>query len=82
MASYSLRRAQRAKGLRQGASPLLLPDGRPSPSAGLAPAAAISQLLGGSLPSSPVLQRSEFLFPLDVETERLYMDLLSGLQRN
>lgn len=76
----SLCRAQRAKGLRQGASPLLLPDGRPSPSAAAAPAASISQLLGGTLPSDPVLQRSEFLFPLDAETERLYVELLSGLK--
>lgn len=73
-------RVQRAKGLRQGASPLLLPDGRPSLSAAAAPASTLSQLAGGALPSDPVLQRSEFMYPLDAETERLYVDLLSGLQ--
>ena len=77
-----LRRAQPAKGLRQGASPLLLPEMRSHPSqlhSAPAQAASISQLLGGCLPSTPVLQSSEFLFPLDAETERLYLDLLRGL---
>ena len=74
----ALCRVQRAKGIRGGASPLLLPDYRRSTAAAAA-AGGISQLIGGTMPSDPVLQRSEFLYPLDAQTEQLYIELLSGL---
>jgi hypothetical protein len=80
--------AQRSKGLRGGASPLLLP-GAPQQRRGsgsgaacslLAPAAppAGSAELDRLLPSDEVLQRSEFLLPLDDETAALYRRVLQA----
>lgn len=77
--------AQRSKGLRGGASPLLLPDA-PAPRRGaracslLEPAAPPpgSSQLDQLLPSEEVLQRSEFLLPLDRETASLYRRLLQA----
>lgn len=77
--------AQRSKGLRGGASPLLLPGGAAvqrgkAACSLLEPAApppgrvALEQLL----PSSEVLERSEFLLPLDAETSALYRRLLQA----
>ena len=71
-------RAHRSKGLQHGASPLLLPAVQSRPS-GDASESSISQLVGGVMPADAVLRRSEFLFPLDAETERLYERLLSTL---
>ena len=78
--SVSTFRVQQAKGLRQGASPLLLPDSRPGARQIDTHTSSYSQMMGGALPSDHVLRHSEFLYPLDSETERLYIDLLSGLQ--
>lgn len=81
--------AQRSKGLRGGASPLLLPGG-PWRRGGGAPGAAACSLLedaqplpGSSnledlLPSREVLERSEFLLPLDSETSAMYRRLLQA----
>ena len=75
--------AQRSKGLRGGASPLLLPGTAAKPAAAcslLEPAgsppgsAALDQLL----PSTEVLQRSEFLLPLEPGTAALYRRLLQA----
>ena len=81
--------AQRSKGLRGGASPLLLPGG-PWRRGGAGPGAAACSLLedaqplpGSSeledvMPSQEVLERSEFLLPLDPETSQLYRRLLQA----
>jgi hypothetical protein len=81
--------AQRSKGLRGGASPLLLP-GRPwrrGSSGGAAGACSLlepRQLPSGTsqlerlMPSEEVLERSEFLLPLDAETSQLYRRLLQA----
>ena len=80
--------AQRSKGLRGGASPLLLP-GRPwrRGSGGGTGACSLlepRQLPSGSsqleqlMPSEEVLERSEFLLPLDAETSQLYRRLLQA----
>ena len=70
-------RAQRRKALQRGASPLLLPEPQRGPTS-----TSISDgiLEEGDLPAVEVLQRSEFLQPLDEGTHRLYEYLLSGLQ--
>lgn len=81
--------AQRSKGLRNGASPLLLPGGPWRRGSGGPGAAACSLLepaapppgsaaLEQLLPSREVLERSEFLLPLDAETARLYRRLLQA----
>ena len=81
--------AQRSKGLRGGASPLLLPGGPWRRGSGGPGAAACSLLedpqpLPGSseleelLPSREVLERSEFLLPLDPETSAMYRRLLQA----
>ena len=76
--------AQRSKGLRGGASPLLLPGG-PQRHAACSPLrepplsaadAAALELHNGALPQDSVLRRSEFLLPLDLETQALYRRLL------
>jgi hypothetical protein len=79
-------RAQRSKGLRGGASPLLLPG--PERRAGGAAAAACapvraplegsSELAGGVMPSDEVLRRSEFLLPLSPDTAALYRRVLGA----
>jgi hypothetical protein len=79
--------AQRSKGLRGGASPLLLP-GRPWRRGGGAAGACSRleprELPSGSsqleqlMPSEEVLERSEFLLPLDAETSQLYRRLLQA----
>lgn len=78
-------RAQRSKGLRGGASPLLLPGGpwkRGSVACSLIepaePPPGSSELEGGLMPSSEVLERSEFLLPLDADTAALYRRLLAA----
>lgn len=77
--------AQRSKGLRGGASPLLLPDAPQQRRGGggqacslLEPAAPPpgSSQLDHMLPSEDVLRRSEFLLPLDRDTAALYRRLL------
>lgn len=78
--------AQRSKGLRGGASPLLLPGGsRGGSRSKQQPACSLlepteppagSSLLDQLLPSSEVLERSEFLEPLSPETAALYRRLL------
>ena len=82
--------AQRSKGLRGGgASPLLLPGG-PWRRGGGGPGGAACSLLedaqplpGSSeledfVPSREVLERSEFLLPLDPETSSMYRRLLQA----
>ena len=81
--------AQRSKGLRRGASPLLLPGG-PWRRGGRGPGGSACSLLQPSepppgsaaleqlLPSREVLERSEFLLPLDPETAALYRRLLQA----
>ena len=77
-------RSQPSKGLKGGASPLLLPPavaaskkrgaegGDMGGSAGANGASSESSVLrGGVMPAAAVLQRSEFLLPLDAETDRL-----------
>ncbi|KAI3429510.1 hypothetical protein D9Q98_005599 [Chlorella vulgaris] len=78
--------APRSKGLRSGASPLLLP-GAPWRRGGAArncsllepaePPSGSSQL-DRMMPSTEVLERSEFLLPLDAETSQLYRRLLQA----
>lgn len=78
--------AQRSKGLRGGASPLLLPgrsggrrSGRQQAACSLLEPAALppgSCQLDQLLPSAEVLERSEFLEPLSPETAALYRRLL------
>ena len=70
-------RAQRRKALQRGASPLLLPEPRRSRTTSESSAGSLEE---GDLPNVEVLQRSEFLEPLDEGTQRLYEYLLSGLQ--
>jgi hypothetical protein len=69
-------RAQRRKALQRGASPLLLPEPQRGTATSVSPAGKLEE---GDLPSVKVLQRSEFLEPLDEGTQRLYAYLLSGL---
>lgn len=77
--------AQRSKGLRGGASPLLLPGGptRRGSGGGCSllepgePPSGSSQL-EQLLPSREVLERSEFLLPLDPETSQLYRRVLQA----
>lgn len=75
--------AERSKGLRGGASPLLLPDApvqrRGSKACSLLELAGPlpgSSQLDQLLPSKEVLQLSEFLLPLDRDTAALYRRLL------
>lgn len=84
-------RAERQRDLQAGASPLLLPDATP-PAAprrkGKAPtlhqegrpedggAQALNVLDRGVLPNAETLARSEFLLPLDSNSQRLYWELL------
>ena len=74
--------AQRSKGLRGGASPLLLPGGTqrracsPLREPLSAADAAALELDNGALPQDSVLLRSEFLLPLDSETQALYRRIL------
>jgi len=70
-------RAQRRKALQRGASPLLLPEPQRRPAASAGSAGSLEE---GELPAAEVLQRSEFLEPLDEGTHRLYEYLLTGLQ--
>lgn len=76
--------AQRSKGLRGGASPLLLPGSTAPAQRGkcslLEPAAPPpgSAELDQLLPCREVLERSEFLLPLDPETSALYRRLLQA----
>ncbi|KAL4444599.1 hypothetical protein ABPG77_002416 [Micractinium sp. CCAP 211/92] len=77
--------AERSKGLRGGASPLLLPDApvqrRGSKACSLLEPAGPppgSSQLDQLLPSEEVLQRSEFLLPLDRDTAALYRRLLQS----
>ena len=70
-------RAQRRKALQRGASPLLLPEPQRRPAASTGAAGSLED---GDLPAVEVLQRSEFLEPLDDGTHRLYEYLLAGLQ--
>lgn len=84
-------RAERQRDLKAGASPLLLPDAAPGASPGRrgkAPvvpqearfddgeAHALNVLDRGVLPNKETLARSEFLLPLDSNSQRLYWELL------
>ena len=75
--AHSSFRAQRRKALQRGASPLLLPEPQRKPAASSGSAGSLEE---GDLPAAEVLQRSEFLEPLDEGTHRLYEYLLTGLQ--
>ncbi|CAL8462508.1 g2041 [Coccomyxa elongata] len=78
-------RAAWNRGLKSGASPLLLP---PSENAHLAnrheqtasepdgASTGLQDMFGDVLPDEAVLQRSEFLLPLDERTRRLYWSVL------
>ncbi len=76
--------AQRSKGLRGGASPLLLPGSHARQLRQCSSLLEPAELPSGSsqldllLPSSEVLQRSEFLLPLDDETSQLYRRVLQA----
>jgi hypothetical protein len=79
--------AVRSRGLRGGASPLLLPGGPWRQRGGGSEACSLlepaepppgSPQLDRLLPSREVLERSEFLLPLDRGTEALYRRLLQA----
>ena len=78
--------AQRSKGLRGGASPLLLPAAAPPARRGAAACSLLqptepppgSSRLEQLLPNEEVLGRSEFLLPLDAATAALYRRLLTA----
>ena len=73
------KRVTAKRGLTIGASPLMLPATLPEGSQSQQQAdhgASKSELVNGNMPSDAVLQRSDFMLPLDPKTLDMYKALL------
>ena len=73
------KRVTAKRGLTIGASPLMLPATLPEESQPKQQAdhgASESELVNGNMPSDAVLQRSDFMLPLDPKTLDMYKSLL------